>query len=196
MTDLVIKDGTGSGKRAKVDEDNNLRTVAITHSEIRHVSDHDGQAYVLDSGVKTLASTAEHVLSWVKLTQGSDLQGYFERLSISWNGGSTNYNRPLELRLWGGMAEPTANNVAFTPTNLNLGSPNVAQGTFWTWDGVGVGMTVAFMGLLVMSFIVSQGWTRIPFNDGIVIPTDTVLGISVIGAEVGDVGLQVLGFFE
>lgn len=196
MSDLSIKDGTGTGNRAKVDSENMLSTLAVTTSQLSHVSALHGEAYILDSGVKTLTSTAEHVLSWIKLTQSTTLQGFFNRLSISWNGGSTNFNRPIEVRLYGGMTEPSANNVAFTPLNLNFGSANTAAGTFWAWDGVGTGMTVASLGGLSMSFIASQGYTEIPFSNSIILPTNSVLGITAIGAEIGRIGLQALGYFE
>jgi hypothetical protein len=196
MSDLVIKDGTGTGNRAKVDGENRLETFGVSVSRISHESEGHGEAYLLDSGVKTLTSTAEHLLSWIKLTQPTDMTGVFNRLGISWNGGSTNFNRPAEIRVYGGTVEPTANNAAFTPLNLNFGSANTAQGTFWTWDGVGVGMTTASLGLLAMSFIVSQGTTLIDFNDAIVLPTNSVLGVTCIGNEIGDVGLSALGYFE
>jgi hypothetical protein len=68
----MIRDGTGSGKHAKVDEDNRLHTRAVTESEEFHVNE-EGDAYNINTGIITLTNDAETPILYVKNNHDKDL---------------------------------------------------------------------------------------------------------------------------
>jgi len=69
---IIIEDGGGTGKRAKVDANNRLFVNSIAESLIDHATDY-GERYNINTGNVTLNSTTESALLYVKNNEDDDL---------------------------------------------------------------------------------------------------------------------------
>lgn len=196
MSELTIKDGSGRGYRAKVDEYNRLltRTASITQSAL--VSDRDGLAFTLPAMNYSLGVGAqEYYLLWFK-NKDPDRHFHINRYYLTWNGGDTNHNRIVDVRMYVGTGEPSANYVDFTPGNLNLTSPRVALCEAKLWNTVGNGITVPSAGTKAQAAYLGQGAVQFDVDGTFIIGYDQIIAISAIPEEAGKVSLIVSGWYE
>ena len=188
---LILRDGTGSGSKVKVSNENRLYTQSVS-SSISANRAQDGKYYFYVSPIFTLTANGG-LIGYFKNTENNPF--HITGISISWNGGSTNYNRVVDFALTFGDGEPTTNTTSGTATNLNGGSTNVLSADILVWDGVGDDMTGGTAGTAAGNILCAQGFTQFPFFDSelIIIKNGTV-GINVIPAEAGEFGFSLAGY--
>jgi len=113
-----IKDGTGTGNLAKVDNENRISTFATTVPESTHISSDVGEYYIVCNGAGHDTGTA----GW--------------RLNVR-NDSETQLLRIQEINMMAtgdgmwhmGYNGVVSNGTAIVPTNMNLVSPNAAPVT-------------------------------------------------------------------
>ncbi|MBY9000889.1 MAG: hypothetical protein KGD64_08255 [Candidatus Heimdallarchaeota archaeon] len=192
----IIKDGTGSGKSLQVNSEHRALVSSVSRSLRTYVSMEQGQSFSVNTGILTLSAidTWHWVLWWNNISNTRDLHVY--EIVINWNGGSTNYNRPLEARnVITTAGAPTANHTAKIPSNNNKKSSNQAELTVYGWDGAAAGMTNSAGGSGNNTFH-AQGRSILGFGDGHVISgLNEAVGIQVRSPEVGDFNIGLECFF-
>lgn len=194
MSELVIKDGTGTGSRLEVDPDNRLLSKSTVVTTEASATD-KGFSFFISSPSQDLSSTnTDHQLLWLKNTSGSR-HFHINRAAIGWSGGDTTYDRPLlaQFHVIGGT--PSANNTSYTLINTNGLSTNVAEMEAYVWNGTGNGMTVAGSAQ-VFSGWVDRGWTEIRFEGGFIVAPAQSVSLVVQGPETGPVTGYINGWFE
>jgi len=196
MSELTIKDGSGTGYRAKVDTHNRLLVKSAATTESALVSDRDGLAFTLPIMNYPLGTPAEeYELLWFKNTD-PDRHFHINRYYLSWNGGDTNHNRACDVRLYVGMAQPSANYVDFSPGNLNLTSPRVALAEAKLWNGVGSGMTVASLGTKAQAAYLGQGATQFDIDGTFIIGYGQIIGVTATPEEAGKLSMIISGWYS
>jgi len=189
MSHFTIKDGTGTGKMAGVDNANRLKTKAKTNTEEHVVSLEIGNAYfastVDTANTLTLATGNTYRMLYLK-NDSSDTIVVEKVLSSSDTAGL--------VLFW--TRNPTlgsvgANNV-HVPANLNFSSNKTAVGTFHSWDETGTeGISGLSGGTVIQSFITDVGFTVHPIDGAIVIPQGSSMLLSMTNGTGGNVEAEV-----
>jgi hypothetical protein len=117
---MILEDGTGQGYQAQVDDENRLHALATTQSTA-HDANHNGKAYTLLVSVTPAA--AGDCFCWLQNLDDEDLI-----LSGFWLWLAASEYIYIDLATTG---TPGGSPTAITPANLNVGSGNVADGTFY-----------------------------------------------------------------
>ena len=127
---MMIQDGTGDSKYAKVDSNNQLHTFAITESE-QNSAVEDGQAFNINTGVIALTGTSESAIFYMKNDE-SPLNGdsnlVVDSIIIGINTISATITESPLVTI---IRNPTAGTVVSDATacpmksNSNFGSANV-----------------------------------------------------------------------
>jgi hypothetical protein len=196
MSDMVIKDGTGSGKRVQVNSSNQLVTNAVVSTDYHYNSDALGRAYSTIINEVTLSNTANDYTVMLYKNLDPSLQFHINKIYVSWNGGSTNHNRVVTTRFKLGGIEPTANASIFTPLNNNTRFANNALADAFIWNGVGNGMTIATTGSLVYSAYFPQGMKMVDFEGAFILSFNTTISISMQPEEAGNAGFIMSGYYD
>ncbi len=123
------------------------------------------------------------------------MSGDIVDIYVYYDGGATNFNRPMEVELYFGDAAPSANNTVGGAGNLNVSSSNTADMTVEYWDEVGDGMTMSG-GSLAFSGIVRQGQNSLKTYGAVVLSNTDTMSINLKASEIGEAGINVLGYFE
>jgi len=196
MADLIIKDGTGTGNRAKVDNDNRIHVKSNSGTDMEFASHEKQTAYSFSALEKTITSAGgeSHIL-WIK-NVNPEKTFQINSIFISYNGGNTNHNRIIIGRGRIGSSTPSANNTSFTGSNLNLTSANVALVEAYVWNGTGTGMTIAVNGPTALSGYFAQGFNSINFEGALIIGYNQVLDFTIQAEEDGLASVVVTGWFE
>lgn len=165
---MMIEDGTGTGRKALVDDNNLLGVRAVTQS-IEHTINHAvGQAYnvYLDQAV----GVTDGCFFYMENTSEDDI--VVESSTISVSGATEIYivyndkgsrNQPSEL----------------TPANLNAGSGNLADGIFEKGSDLGGGAATLSGGYEVKRaiFLGATSTVTLGFDQDLIIPKGTTLTI-------------------
>jgi hypothetical protein len=194
MSDLILKDGTGSGYRVKVTSDNSLQVDATTRSNAQYRSS-QGVGFAVALQIQSVTGGTEYAALRFKNTD-TTRNWRVNNVFLSYNGGDTNHNRMCEGRFYVGMTAPSANATVVTPGNLNLSSSGVAQADAHVWDGVGSGMTVVSNGVLAYTGLFGPGFNQISFDGATVLGLNDILGLTVKPEETGKIALIMTGWFE
>ncbi len=194
MSDFRIRDGAGGGESARV-MDKRLWTNTVSKTTLANVSDGTGYSFTYGVFDKTLPGTNEYAILRVT-NKDSTRHFHVHRFMLSWNGGSTNFNRVLRGAMYVGMPAPSANYTILTPSSTNFGKSLVAPSESQTWDGVGNGMTVVANGVMAFSQFFGQGLTDVPLDGSIIVPFGQSIGFTVKSTEVGDFSFLVSGWYE
>jgi hypothetical protein len=189
-----IRDGKGRGYLVSVSEHQRLLTAAVTIPLRTHLSAHDGQSYTCNTGVLTLSATDtwHWVLYWAVTATTKNM--FINDIEISWNGGSTNFNRPLQVRnVQPAAGVPTGNqsNATFSQNNKLLS--NVAEVTGYKWDGVGAGMTDS-TGPAGGDTFHAQGTSNLD-RSFVITGLGAAVGLEVKSTEIGDFNIGIGVFF-
>ena len=123
---MLLEDGTGSGRTAKVDAENKLETRAVTEAEAQHVNSKEGEAYILFSPISSdnqnpSADLGPPCIFYIKNTNDTNLIIPEVRM---W----AEENEYIDIYL-NQIGTPIDGNTA-TPVNMNLNSGKQATGTF------------------------------------------------------------------
>lgn len=125
----TIEDGKGSGKDAQVDDQNRLRTHAVTESESLHASE-EGTAYNLNTGL--ISITGDASLMYYKNTGEKDF--VVEAIALGSFEGITHSDDPyisLIRNPTGGDIISDATTSGVFNQNRNFGSSNALNGLFY-----------------------------------------------------------------
>jgi len=193
MSDLVIRDGSGNGNRAKVDDQNRVHTLSTVVFGPQGAANSGFQFSVALEAQDLNSINTEHVLLWAMNTD-PDRHFHLNRVAVSWNGGSTSWNRPAMARLYVNTGTPSANHSSVTPANLG-GTTRMAQMTAYKWDGVGNGMT-ASAGTEVLSGWISQGFSEVVLEGGVILRPTSIVAMSAESPEIGSVTAFLSGWYE
>jgi len=194
MSDFRVKDGAGTGSVARV-EDQRLWTKGINSSTLANVANTTGYSFTYGVYDKTLPGTNEYLIFRFKNTDSSR-EFHVHRLMLSFNGGSTNYNKPIRGAFYVGTYPPTANYTDITPSSTNFGKSLTSPSECQIWDGVGNGITVATNGLFAFSQFFCMGLNDVILDGTIIIPFGQSIGITVKSVEVGDFSFLMSGWFD
>lgn len=139
-----IRDGTGTGNRVKVDDENMLHVLGVEAELQSHVNIQEGDAYTMDiDGIQT--DGVDYWLAIIKNT--SDLTMHITSVTL-WVPSFSN-TQILEVCM-GGTFVYAANGTPVVPANCNAGSGKTAVGDFYVNDGSGnittIGGTQAIVG--------------------------------------------------
>lgn len=196
MSDLTIKDGTGTGTRAKVSADHRLHVKANGSSEEAFASE-QGQFFIFSSLENIVLSVNNeiHVL-WFQ-NKNPDKVFRIHEVIISHNGGNSSGLAVLTVRLRTGSTEPSANNDLISGKNFNLSNAAEPISTAYAWDGTSTGMTIATPGNVFLSRYCRQGTTEMVYDGSLIMGYNNVLDLSVEG-QVEDhiASIYVTGWFE
>jgi hypothetical protein len=190
----ILKDATGKGYGQKVDRRNHAHTLAIHKRRMSFISEEDEEAYAFTAGPLTVPAS-ECAIAWIKATEANK-HLHLERIRVGWNGGSTNGDKVVHVKVYTAAATPTANNTAVTPANLYVTSSHSASVTAYKWDEVSTGMTISSLGTAIEILQGTKGLTEIESLGGIVIPQDGVLAITAEGEEVGECSVSLTFWIE
>jgi hypothetical protein len=181
----MIRDGKGRGFLAAVTSENRMLTNAIDVPLRTHVSSLHGQSYTLNTSALTLS--AINTWHWVLYFKNTSISRnlHISNLEFNWNGGSTNFNRPLQTNNVIPLAgAPTANHTAVNPSQNNHTTSNIAEMDVYKWDGVGAGMTVA-TGPAGADTFHSQGHSIVDLGGNIIMKFNDYVGLQVQSPEIG-----------
>jgi len=189
-----IKDGFGTGGRARVDQYGQLYVHAVSSEEL-HSDSLAERAFGVGTIKLPLTANGGFML-WLKHTN-TEADLIVHDLWVSWNGGDTNHDRCCELQLYEGGSIPTANEYAITAKNLNLGSAKQAAITAYMWNtATGDGLTIATPGNLVGEALIAKGFTKGQFTGALIVPPEKSLAIKLIPEEAGNATLMLLTAFH
>lgn len=195
MSQLRLADGTGKGFLAKIDEDNRLATRGVAESDVK-VATIEGRSFVLSAtDIAIPANTPVNVL----YVSFEDPRRNFivDSLTHSWNGGNTNFNRPLTSIMSVMVGPPTANHVPSMMFNGNFTSTAVALATVYAWDGVGAGgMTLPAPGLPAYTMFYPHGVTRQEYAGGMIMGKGNTMAYKFSSPEAGRLSFVMSGYFE
>ena len=190
-----IRDGKGSGFMAGVSDENRLLVNGVAVPLRTHVSNNHGQSYTFNTQNYTLSATDTwHWVMWWEVTS-TTRDMHVDQILVDWNGGSTNFNRPLQLRnVIPTAGQPTGNQTLSVASNNNKLSGNKAELTIYKWDGANAGMTDS-TGPAGGNSYHPQGHTALDFKGSIITGLGEMVGIQVQSPEVGDFSLGLSVYF-
>lgn len=191
----MIRDGKGRGNLTGVTSENRFMTNAVTIPLRSHISAEHAESYSIATGLLTLsAADTWHWVLWYKNTS-STKNLYVDSIIVTWDGGSTNFNRPLFLQnVQPTAGAPTGNQTLITASQNNKNSNNVAPVTAYKWDGVAAGMTDS-TGPAGGGTAFAQGYNIIPFEGSVITGLNESVGLSVKSPEVGIFSVGVSFYF-
>jgi hypothetical protein len=190
-----IRDGSGRGYLAAVTRENRLATVAICIDLRTHISTRHGESYTMNTGALTLSAvdTWHWVLYWVNNSTTHNL--HMSNIEFNWNGGSTNFNRPLQARNVIPIAGvPTANYTDVIMSNNNKLVGNTAEMDVYKWNGDSTGM-VDVTGPAGSDTFHPQGRSLISFDGWVVSGLGAHVGLQVKAPEIGIFSVGIGLFF-
>jgi hypothetical protein len=126
---IIIKDGTGTGKTAKVDGANKLEVHSITEPESLHAAE-QGDAYNLNTGL--ISITGDATLLYVKNNEDQDL--IIEAIALGSFEGITHSDDPyitLVRNPTGGDLISDATTTGLLNQNRNFGSSKTLTANFY-----------------------------------------------------------------
>lgn len=119
----ILRDGTGSGSLAKVNQNNRLYTTSITIDENLQATK-SGNSYNINTGVITLTNTTDTPIMYLKNNETASLHIYAIAVGFGPSTGGSGVNKITVVR------NPTAGTIVSGATdvdinsNRNYGSPN------------------------------------------------------------------------
>lgn len=121
---MVLEDGTGSGKQAKVNNKNQVSTASVTVDEITHVSSVEEGTYQFHFEVTATASNVFEPIGHIKYTGNNKLQIANMTMSREDVNLSTGSQAVVELM---SNTSYTSGGAVLQPINLTIGSSQVVD---------------------------------------------------------------------
>lgn len=175
---VLIDDGTGTGKRAKVTNTNELAVRATQHTEEHFVSLVDGQAYLTSisqvAAIPTLTFLTTEVgdVLVVENTGTSDLVITSILASANAAGGILTV---FKNRTLGALTQ----NTVIIANNLNFGSAKISTTSVNVWDETnGNGIQGTSNGEIMRSFIVPAAGIEINTAGSVIVPQGTSITVN------------------
>lgn len=189
----IIEDGTGSGKKAKINEQNRLETFSIVESRISDISNRDGRSYILTSDFVALTTTASfNGMLYIKNTS-TDKDLYIDRVRVCGTGTSMN---AMQCRF---VKNPTTGTLisdanAGISVASNLGSNEEFEGVNYAASGDAKTITD---GTQFSQFTIHlPGHTIQEYNGAIIIPNGSAMAIEVKPGTATTACIEVQCWFE
>lgn len=168
---MQIEDGTGSGYRAKVDDNNRQHVFAYTRCDCADAAIRLGLAYEFATGAFLApTTTAEHAVFYLKNTSAT-LALLIETIRTC---GSVAQQWILYKNDDGGTIISDAN--AGVEENLNFHSPNTADADVWTASAAG---KTRSGGLWLSQWMNGIGHSEVEFKGGLVLGRNDSLTLTV-----------------
>jgi len=182
-----LQDGTGRGYLQQVDQRNRAYVDALTRT-YPFLKALDGQHFSWQTQQLSVSSSGgtKKLVMFVNYTEAEKKLALL-RLTIGWNGGSTNRNRSCLVSYQVGLTAPDTNISAIIGVNTNVSSPNLVSSTSYKWDGVGTGMT-GHTESPAGDFSVNMampGWTDNVLDGTYIFGPNTTFGVFVTPEEDG-----------
>jgi hypothetical protein len=187
---MIIKDGTGTGKVAKVSNNNHLATDAVTVDEITHISAVEGGAHSVHLKRTLLAADTLENVGHITYTGEYQLQVQtvgMSREDVTLTSGGQAYFDLLT------GATYTSGGAAIDAVNLNLGSSKELGATIYTGTTTLVVDTTLSQDLYD---IVVRDHEDIEFNGSLIMNKGDTLTIQTRSKNIGDTVYVVLTCFE
>lgn len=192
MSDLIIKDGTGTGNRAEVDDFNRIATLSTAKSLFLFYTEIGNSFAYISNENQILASGGEYHLLWYKNTD-SARHFNIEQILLSYNGGDTTGVKSATFRIRIGSGTPSANAGYFPGINTNITSQKVPLSEAYVWTGVGTGMTLV-PGILAISNYVKE-FTVIPLQGAFTLGYNQGVSCSFQVPEDGYASVGIAGYY-
>lgn len=189
----VLKDGTGKGYLTKVTSENLLGGHVVMVGQDEYAAIKKGQFFFTSTAFLTV-TTVEGLMFWLENSSVTK-NLYISSFRMFWDGGSTNFNRPLFIRIERGTTQPTTNTTTGTINQTNLNSTLQSESTALYWDEVGTGMTGHVAGTSWRYVIHRIGADKIDFDGLYVIGPGDTIGVYARGHEIGELAFS-WGFVE
>jgi len=190
----MIKDGTGTGYMAMVDNENHLHTTSSTEPMIAHRSHYDGTAYGISTPMLTVNATGGRML-WINNTD-ENKSFWITDFWFNWDGGTTNHNRVMFGQLVFDDTTPDTNITTGGAGILNREKVSAADMTVLYWDEVGNGMTGHVAGTPAFYWCNGQGTQHYETGGCIILGTNKTISVNLRGEEAGEASINILGFFQ
>lgn len=192
MGDYII-DGTGTGKRAKVNSNNRIETFSITESRIADVSNRNGRSFILASDFVSLTTTASfNGILYVKNTS-TERDLFIDRIRVCGTGTSMNSMQCILTK------NPTTGTLISdqndgTSIPSNLGSNEEFTGTNYAASADGKTVTD---GTQFSQFTIHlPGHTIQEYNGSIILPGGASMAISLKPGAATTACVEVQCWFE
>lgn len=192
-----IQDGTGSSRKASVNELNRLGVNSVINSRISDVSEREGKAFVIASGfinITTVGSFSAH--TYISNTSDDDL--FIEAIRVCGDGGSgaTGMNS-IQTRLIKNPSTGTFFATAVTAPGINpakIGSSQEFEGSALVANTTGLTITDgSFMSNFTSH---TPGHTIQVYSGAIILTKGTSLVIEVNPSVVGNICTEIQCWFE
>ena len=190
----TIKDGTGTGNQAQVDNENSLKTISTTIPLIAQRSQFDATAFGVSTPLMTVNTTGGRVF-FIKNTSNNQ-NVFITDFWFNWNGGNTTFNKPIYGQFIFNDTDPTANFVTSSAGVLNRSSNNTADIQFNYWDEVGNGMTGGDVGIPSFEWTNVAGVTYYNLSGAVILGPNDTIAINLRGEEVGEASINMLLYIK
>lgn len=182
----ILVDGTGTGKRAKININNKLDVAATTHSEEHDIAVTEAQAYFANTAdtadTLTLATGNTYNLLYIKNTSTTKLL-IVEKIIASFDTAGIVFKFIKNHTL--GTA--SANN-AHEPVNVNFASNNTADCVAHNWDETGTsGIGGLTGGTTIKTFNLVAGPTFFPVDGFMVLGPNNAITLTATNNTGGNV---------
>lgn len=172
---VVLDDGKGTGRKAEVNQVNQVRVRSTTHAEEHWASETNGETYlasVAESGVSTLTFANTNSGAVLHLVNNSTTNLVMSDIAVSASAAGG-----ILTLVKNNVTGTLTQNVTITPENLNFGSANIANVTADVWDettgdgiqGLSGGDTFRTVVIPNVLFIDTRGTIVIPQGKSITI---------------------------
>jgi hypothetical protein len=188
-----IEDGTGTGNRASVNENNKLNTFAISEPEIAEISERTGEAFIITSDFVALTTTGSFSgIVYIKNTNTSK-QLFIDKVRVCGTGSSMGsmqcvfYKNPTT-----GTLISDANDGIVVASNL--GSTVTFTGTIYAASGDAKTVTD---GTQFSQFTIHlPGHTIQEYDGALIIPGGSSMAIAVQPSYATTACIEIQGFFK
>ena len=172
---MIIEDGTGSGRKAKVTTENKLRVSSTTLSEDK-LAAVEGRAFNINTEIIALTGTGESAVLYVKNNESEDIsiQGFFVGVGTLSGTSSDSILVRAYINPTGGTL--ISNAVDVTVTNRNLGSTKTFS--LDVYKGVD-GDTITGQDATPILYQFQGGSSRVFGNVNLVLPRGASIAVTI-----------------
>ena len=169
----IIKDGTGTGQSAKVDETNRLKVKSLVITTELHAA-LEGNAFCVSSGIITLTNTCTHALLYLTSCECIDVVLRTLFLDFGDAAGATDAAGVMNFHFGPTAGTLICDACAVTPNNERIGDSQTLCATAYKASGIGKTLT----GGNVTTFPLTSNAFGYEFTEEIIIPKGQAFGIS------------------
>lgn len=191
-----IKDGTGKGYLARVDEENALLVQAITTPHISHESQKDGTAFILSTGGFISITQTEGFSAVLYFKNNDERQRHFiiERIRLC-GGGGMDAHSTVKAKFLANCTAGTiiSDAVAGEKANANISSRNEFEGFVYTG---GDNKTATGGTFLTQIQCHINGESQNQYYGSLVLGKGDSVTILVQPTEAYEMCVEILGYYE